>query len=185
MKTQFPILESERLLLRQITDSDLANVFKGLSDPEIIKYYGVSFDTLEATKEQMAWFANLEKTGTGIWWAVCAKEDGRFLGGGGLNDLSQEHKKAEIGFWLLKENWGKGYMSEAMPLIFDHAFNTIGLHRIEGFVESENVKCKKAVAKLNFILEGTMVDSEIKNGEFVSVEIYAKFGGKGKLRIEN
>lgn len=171
----FPILESERTILRQFKESDLENVFKGLSHPDVIKYYGISFDSLEATKEQLTWFANLEKNGTGIWWAVISKIDGKFLGAGGLNDLSTKNKKAEIGFWLLPESWGKGYMTETMPVIFNYAFNNIGLHRIEGFVEPDNVNCKKALAKLNFNLEGTMRDCEFKNGKFISWEIYAKF----------
>ena len=175
MTDTFPTLKSDRFILRQFVDSDLEDVFKGLSHPEIIKFYGISFDTLEATKAQLTWFATLEKTETGIWWAVCSKTDGTFLGAGGLNDLSKENKKAEIGFWLLPEHWGKGVMSETMPLIFSHAFDSIGLHRIEGFVESKNTNCKRAVTKLGFKLEGTMVDCEIKNGQFISLDIYAKF----------
>lgn len=174
MTTNFPVLESERLMLRQFKASNLEHVFKGLSHPDIIKYYGISFKTLEATKEQMTWFFDLEKNKTGIWWAVCDKNKGTFLGAGGLNDLSLKNKKAEIGFWLLTESWGKGYMTEAMPLIFNHAFDVIGLHRIEGFVETENKNCKKALAKLQFNHEGTMQDCEIKNGRFISVDIYSK-----------
>ncbi|WP_298311125.1 GNAT family N-acetyltransferase [uncultured Aquimarina sp.] len=178
MRSKFPILESERVILRQFTESDLENVFRGLSHPDIIKYYGISFDTLEATKEQMVWFSDLEKNETGIWWAVCSKGDGEFLGAGGLNDLNKENKKAEIGFWLLPENWGKGLMTETIPLILQHAFETIGLNRIEGFVETENLNCKKALAKLQFNLEGTMQDCEIKNGAFISIDIYSKIANK-------
>lgn len=178
MKNTFPVLESDRIILRQFIDSDLESVFSGLSNPEIIKYYGISFETLEATKEQMTWFADLERNEKGIWWAVCSKEDGRFLGAGGLNDLNKKDKKAELGFWLLPENWGKGYMSEAMPLIFDHAFNSIGLHRIEGFVYSKNANCKKALSKLDFTYEGTMRDCEIKDGNYVSMDIYSKISGE-------
>lgn len=174
MNNYFPVLDSSRVVLRQIVATDINNIFKGLSHPDIIKYYGIHFESLEATNEQMTWFADLEKNKNGIWWAICSKSDGEFLGAGGLNDLSMENKKAEIGFWLYPENWGKGYMTEAMPLILNHAFETIGLHRIEGFVETENTNCKNALAKLNFTLEGTMVDCEIKNGEFISLNIYSK-----------
>jgi ribosomal-protein-alanine N-acetyltransferase len=73
MKDPFPNLGSKRLNLRQIIDSDLENIFKGLSHPEIIKYYGVSFDSLEKTKEQMTWYADLEKNDIGIWWSICSK----------------------------------------------------------------------------------------------------------------
>ena len=178
MKDNFPILESKRVTLRQFVESDLENVFKGLSHPEIIQYYGISFDSLEATKEQMNWFSDLEKNGNGIWWAVCSKVDGKFLGAGGLNDLSKENKKAEIGFWLLKESWGKGFMTETMPLICNYAFEHIGLHRIEGFVETGNTNCKKALAKLKFNLEGTMKDCEVKNGNFISLDIYSKIANE-------
>jgi len=58
-------MKTERLLLRQIVASDIGHIFKGLSDPEIIKYYGVNFQSLEATKEQMTFYADLEKNGTG------------------------------------------------------------------------------------------------------------------------
>ncbi|MCK8520469.1 GNAT family N-acetyltransferase [Aquimarina sp. D1M17] len=177
MHTTFPILESERVVLRQFKESDLENVFKGLSHPDIIKYYGISFDSLEATKEQMTWFSDLEKNETGIWWAVCSKDNGRFLGAGGLNDINKENRKAELGFWLLPEHWGKGLMTETIPLILKYAFEHIGLHRIEGFVETENANCKRALAKLNFNLEGTMRDCEIKNGAFISLDIYSKIAG--------
>lgn len=148
--TEFPKLHTERLLLRQFVDRDVENVFKALSDPDVIRYYGVSYETLEATKEQMRFFANLEENRAGIWWAVCSADNKVFFGAGGINDLKKEHRKAEIGFWLLKDYWGRGIMTEAIPLILNYGFDKLGLHRIEGIVESENVVCKKAVEKLNF-----------------------------------
>lgn len=136
--TGFPTISTERLLLRQFTQNDLENVFKGLSHPEIIKYYGISYMTLEETREQMKFFADLEKNKTGIWWAICSLDNKTFYGAGGLNSLSKEHLKAEIGFWLLTDFWGQGIMLEAMPLIYRYGFETLGLHRIEGFVETGN-----------------------------------------------
>lgn len=171
-------IKTERLLLRQFIERDLENVFKGLSDPETIKYYGVSYQTLEDSKEQMKFFADLEKEGTGIWWAICSLDDNTFYGAGGLNSLNKEHKKAEIGFWLLKEYWGQGIMTEAMPLICKYGFDNLGLHRIEGLVETDNLNCINGMKKLDFNHEGTMKDCEIKNGKFISLDIYAKLNRK-------
>ena len=173
MSTQFPIIQTSRLILRQISDADLNNVYQGLSHPEVIPYYGVSYDSLEATKEQMLWFENLYKEQKGIWWAVCSREGNIFYGAGGFNDWDHTHRKAEIGFWLLPAYWGQGIMKEVFPLICEYGFKHMRLHRIEGFVESENANCKKALAKLDFKLEGTMLDCEWKNGRFISVDIYA------------
>lgn len=64
-------------------------------------------------------------------------------------------------------------MTEAMPLICHYGFDQLHLHRIEGFVESNNTNCKKAMEKLDFQYEGTMRDCEIKNGKFISLDIYA------------
>lgn len=166
-------IETERFKLRLIEDSDLENVYKGLSDPQIIKYYGVSFTSLEHTKEQMEWFANLEKTGTGRWFAICDKNSNEFMGAIGYNDWSKEHKKAEIGMWLLSDFWGKGTLREVMPVILDYGFNELGLHRVEGFVDHHNSKCKKALDKINFQYEGTMRDCEFKDGVFHSIDVYA------------
>lgn len=174
MKNEIPLLKTERLQLRKITESDLENIYLGLSNPSVIKYYGISFDSMESTKEQMAWFQKLEQNQTGVWWAICSNDNQVFYGAGGLNDLSREHKKAEIGLWLLPEFWGQGIMIESIPLICDYGFGQLGLHRIEGFVESDNQNCKKAMAKLDFQYEGTMKDCEIKNEKFISLDIYAK-----------
>lgn len=175
---RFPELITERTRLRRFESTDITNVFEGLSHPEVIKYYGVHFDTLEATQEQMDWFDNLEKSETGLWWAICDKKTGSFLGAGGLCQMDKTHKKAEIGFWLLPEYWGKGLMTEVMPTIINYSFEELKLHRIEGFVESKNRNCKKAMAKLNFTYEGTMIDCEMKNGEYISVNIYSKINRK-------
>ncbi|WP_066836750.1 GNAT family N-acetyltransferase [Rufibacter ruber] len=170
----FPELRTERLLLRRFQPSDLENVFRGLSHPDVINYYGVNYTSLEDTQTQLDWFWANERQQTGIWWAVCSADNQLFYGAGGLSSISLAHKKAEIGFWLLPEYWGQGIMPEAMPLIFGYAFGPLGLHRIEGLVETENEICKKAVRKLHFTHEGTMVDCEIKNGRYISLDIFAK-----------
>lgn len=177
MKSCFPTIKTRQLLLRRIENADLENIYRGLSHPKVIKYYGVSFDSPEATKEQMDWFANLEEEGTGIWWAICSADNQTFCGAAGFHDISTEHQKAEVGLWLLPEFWGQGIMSEAMPAICEYGFTELGLHRIEGFVESDNQNCKKALTKLGFVYEGTTQDCEIKNGKFISLDIYAKLKG--------
>jgi ribosomal-protein-alanine N-acetyltransferase len=59
-------------------------------------------------------------------------------------------------------------------LIYSYGFDKLRLHRIEGIVETENSNCKKALARLGFLHEGTMKECEIKSGRFISLEIYAK-----------
>ncbi len=172
--SNFPELRSERLLLRQFTNDDLENIFKGLSDPAVIKYYGVSYDSLEATKAQLQFFADLETNATGAWWAVCSADNTCFYGGCGLNDLVKAHRKAEIGFWLLPPYWGKGIITEAVAMVCAYGFEHFGLHRIEAIIESENTNSKKVMERMQFNYEGTLQECEIKNGNYISLDIYAK-----------
>lgn len=169
----FDEMESDRLRLRRILSEDLPNIYKGLSDPKVIKFYGVSYDTLEKTKEQMTWFEDIYKMETGIWWAVVSKETGKFYGGVGFNDWDHKHKRAEIGVWLLPEFWGKGFMTEVMTVAMGYGFNKMKLHRIEAYVRIENTACKGGLKKLNFTYEGTIRDGEIKDDEFISYETHS------------
>jgi len=104
MKNKFPTIKTDRILLREITDLDVKNIFKGLSNPNVIKHYGINFDSLEATKEQMIWFAEKKQ----MWWAICSLDNQTFYGAGGLNDINHKENKAEIGLWLLPNFWGQG-----------------------------------------------------------------------------
>jgi ribosomal-protein-alanine N-acetyltransferase len=168
------MIQTDKLLLRSFAEDDLENIFKGLSHPDVIKYYGVSYHSLEAAKKQLEFFKELESNETGKWWAVCSPDNKIFYGAGGLNNCNNLHKKGEIGFWLLPQFWNKGLMKEALPLIINYGFKKLNLHRIEGFVETENLICKKVIEKLGFNHEGTMKDCEIKIGKFISLDIYSK-----------
>lgn len=166
-------MKTKNYYLKEVEAADIKNIHKGLSDPEITKYYDVHFPTLEATEEQMTWYNDLKKNGTGIWWGIYGNNDNLFKGACGYNGLDKEHQKAEIGLWLLKEYWGKGILREVMPTLFDYGFTQLELNRIEGFVINDNAKCKSALEKINFTYEGTMRESEIKNGKRLNIDIYS------------
>ncbi|CAA0166275.1 GNAT family N-acetyltransferase [Tenacibaculum maritimum] len=166
-------MSTANYFLKEIVASDINNIHKGLSDTDITRYYDVHFSTLEETKIQMKWYQNLKENGTGIWWGIYDKINQQFCGAGGFNDINKKHKKAEIGFWLLKEYWGKGILKEVMPQLFQIGFTKLNLNRIEGYVLSDNIKCKNALKKVNFTYEGTMREHEIKDNVKISVAIYA------------
>lgn len=176
-------MKTTNYYLKAIAPTDIKSIHKGLSDTEITKYYDVHFETLADTKEQMDWYANLEKEGTGQWWGIYNKDNDQFCGAGGYNSLEKEHQKAEIGFWLLKEYWGKGIMKEVMPLLFELGFTELNLNRIEGYVVSENQKCKRGLEKINFNYEGTMRECEVKNGERISIDIYSILKSEWKQQL--
>ncbi len=169
----FPTLETERCLLRKIFSTDQQKIFEGLSHPEVIKYYGVSYASFGATKAQMDFYNELLSNETGIWWAICQKQNHQFIGACGFNNWMKEHRKAEIGFWLLPEFQQKGYMSEAVKKVIEYGFTEMNLHRIEAIIETGNDNSSKLLRKMGFAYEGTNKECEIKNGRFIDLEVYA------------
>ena len=172
MIREFPVFKTGRLLLRQFNDADLKNVFLGLSHPEVTKYYGVHFKTLEETKKQLEWFAELEEKETGIWWAVCSPDHSIFYGAVGLYFLDSKLKKAETGFWLMPEFWGKGIITESIVPVLDYGFGKMHLKQIEAEVETENMMSIRVLKKLHFVHKITRKDCEIKNGKYISLDVY-------------
>ena len=169
----FPTLHTNRLELRKIHPVDIHEIFAGLSDQRVIQYYGVSFETLTQTEEQMDWYESLWKDRTGIWWGICQKGEQQLIGACGFNNYEEDQQKAELGYWLIPEYWGRGFASEALKAIVEFGFEQMQLHRIEAFVEEGNKVSGRILEKFQFIHEGTMRNCEYKNGRFISLMIYA------------
>ena len=170
---KFPELESERLILNKIEENDHSNIFKGLSHPDVIKYYGVHYSSYEETQEQMNWYSNLEKSNSGKWWAIRDKKSNSFCGAIGINDYHKAYNRAEFGFWLIPEFWGMGLMKESATTIINYLFKELDLHRLEAYVEADNINSARVLQSLGFKLEGRMIDCEIKHGRYISVDIFA------------
>lgn len=156
-----PTLRGARLLLRPLRDEDLEAVFGALSNPRVIAHYGVHYDSLEATRAQMDWFARIEQEGSGRWWALCRPQAPQILlGACGFNDRDALHQRMELGYWLLPQHWGQGLMSEALALALDHGFGAMGAHRIEAVVEPENRASGRLLERLGFRMEGLRRECE-------------------------
>ncbi len=169
----FPGIQTKRCSLRKICATDQQKIFEGLSHECVIKYYGVSYKTLEETKVQMDWYEHLWNTKTGIWWAITFRDESDLIGACGFNNISREHKKAEMGYWLLPHKWNSGIMLEVIPEIIKYAFDILTIHRVEATVEKGNNSSIKLLNKLNFENEGTLKECEFKNGKFIDLGCYA------------
>lgn len=169
----FPQLTTSRLVLKQILPSDQQFIFEGLSNPEVIHFYGVRYDTFDLATTQMEWYDQMMKEGSGIAWKIVDKETGNNIGVVTIYFYKPLHKKAEAGFWILPEFWNRGYASEALLQAIDYWKKEKKIHRLEAFVEEGNQASCRMLEKSGFKFEGRMKDCEVKDGKFISLEIYA------------
>jgi [ribosomal protein S5]-alanine N-acetyltransferase len=166
-------LTTQHFLLQEITAEDQPFIFEGLSHPDVIPYYGVSYNSLEETKAQIDFYQTIWKEKTGCWWKITDKQTALPVGACGINYYSAEHEKAEIGYWLLPAYWGKGIMPEVIPVMIAHLFANWKLHRLEAVIEEGNEGSCRLSEKLGFRFEGKLREAEIKKGKRLTLLMYS------------
>ena len=89
----FPELHTERFLLQKIQPADQAFIFRGLSDPQVIPFYGVQYSSFEATAAQMEFYERIWQDRTGCWWKIVNKETMQAVGACGMNGYHHKETK--------------------------------------------------------------------------------------------
>jgi [ribosomal protein S5]-alanine N-acetyltransferase len=171
----FPILETERLILRRVLPSDVKEMFELRSNPETMKY--IPRPLLTNHEEALAHIQMMEdkiETNEGINWAITLKGDDTMLGVIGHYRIKPEHHRAEVGYMILPEYHGKGITTEAVQCVVDYGFNTMQLHSIEGVIDPENGASERVLQKCGFIKEAHFKENEFYDGKFIDAVVYSK-----------
>ncbi|KYG91102.1 alanine acetyltransferase [[Bacillus] sp. KCTC 13219] len=172
--TTFPVLETKRLVLREITKQDANSILNYLSDAEVMKYYGLEpFKSLDEALDEISWYQAIQNNKTGIRWGITLKEQGVVIGSCGFHNIVSQHFRTEIGFELSKEQWGKGIATEAVKAIINYGFENMHFQRIEALIEPPNLLSQKLVEKMSFIREGLLRNYEFTCGKFDDLYMYS------------
>lgn len=141
-------LETERLLLREVTMDDLNDWYEILSDKETMRYYPAPFSR-EKVEQWIKWNSdNYQRCGFGLC-AVILKENGKFIGDCGITmQMIDGKQQPEIGFHISKAYWRKGYASEAARACRDYAFDTLRLPAVYCYQKYTNEPSQKTALKI-------------------------------------
>lgn len=90
--------------------------------------------------------------------------DGNIIGGVGMHDWTHPTKRAQIGYWLVKEYEGKGIITRSLQAFIDYLFSVTGLNKIEIHYVAANKRSGKVAERLGFRLEGVIRQSTLRNG---------------------
>ena len=159
---KLPII-TERLILRKITPEDLDHMFLLDSNPEVVKYVGIT--PLTKKEESAKVIDNIinqyENNGTGRL-AVIEKETNKFIGWSGIKLLTDEvngfKNVYELGYRFLPEFWGKGYATESAKASLELGFDQLNANKIYAYADVENQASNYILTKLGFENKGTFVD---------------------------
>lgn len=170
----FPIIETENLVLRSPREEDTDELFAIFSDEETMRYYGMNpMGTTEQAFELVNAFIQGFQRNEAIRWAITVKGEDQLIGTCGFHNWSKNHKRAEAGYELSKERRGKGYMQEAVKAILNYGFTEMNLNRIGATISPLNYPSINLVKRLGFEEEGLLKDYAYSGGQFHDLTMYA------------
>lgn len=178
------MIYGERLRLRAVEKEDLPAFVKWFNDPEVRENLFRNHPMSMVEEEQ--WFANIlqqpqferplcieVKTENGGW---------KMIGNLSLMGISYTNRSAELGVVIgEKEYWNKGYGTEALTLLVDHAFKELNLHRVFLRVYDTNPRGIRCYEKVGFRHEGTQRDAIFKGGKYIDMHMMSVLSTEWEL----
>ncbi len=163
---QLPTIDAARVRLRWLTEADMDAIYAIFSDRVMMRFWATP--AMNARSEAEEYLARIHAGFEGktlFQWGVERKEDTRIIGSFTLFRLDAVNGRAEIGYGLGSEHWGKGYMNEALTAAIGFAFGELKLRRLEADVDPRNANSLRILAKMGFEREGLLRERWNVGGE--------------------
>lgn len=152
-----PVLETDRLRLRQVRLEDAPDMLAYASDPLVSQY--VLWQTHTRLMDSHAFLKAMCRKyldGEVTEWGIEHRASGRLIGTCGFVEYHPEHFRAEIGYALSRKHWRQGLMSEALWAVIRYASHSLGLRKLEARTALANLPSQELLQKIGFRLEGVL-----------------------------
>ena len=162
------ILESERLILKPLNLSFLSQKYVNwMNDVDVNKFLMSGGDySLEKLK---IFLTEVEKEDI-LFWAILIKNECKHIGNIKIDPVELKHSICEYGIMMGdKTEWSKGYAKEASKLVIDYCFINLNLRKMNLGVVESNTKAISLYEKLNFNIEGKLINHISLNGKYVNI----------------
>lgn len=146
------ILETNRLILRELNIDDAENFYKLNNNRNVLKFTGdTAFQDIQQAKEFLKNYKDYDINGYGRW-AVINKNTKDFIGWCGLKS-GEIKNETDIGFRFFEEEWNKGYATESAQACLNYGFQNLDLHRIVGRAMKANIGSIRVLEKIGLEYE--------------------------------
>lgn len=151
------ILETERLYLREMEQSDFDSLCKILKDEETMYAYEGAFNDAEVQEWLDKQFSRYDKYGFGLW-AVILKKTGVMIGQCGLTMQQWKEKELlEIGYLFQRSYWHKGYATEAAKACKKYAFEVLNADEVCSIIRDTNIASQNVAIRNGMIATDTWI----------------------------
>jgi len=152
----FPILRTERLDLLELEPRFVDDIFAVRSDPEVQLYNSVPHQTRDDTFRFIAEQREKYVHESQVIWTLALRAPTRVVGSVSVFDWDRYHRRAQIGYELARDQWGRGLAQEALHEVLRFAFDKMMLNRIEIWTAAENQRSVRLAQRLGFKRDGTL-----------------------------
>jgi len=149
------LIETERLILRELLPTDVDGLFELDADPEVHRYLGGKSVTGKEQVVAVINFIRQQYADHGIGrWAIIDKKTGDFVGWTGLKFVTEPTNRHQnyydLGYRLIKRYWGKGLATETAVASLQYAFEKLKLREVYAMADCENAGSNKVLKKVGF-----------------------------------
>jgi len=149
------MIETKRLILREWQEGDASALFKYASDPEVGPRAG--WPAHKSEEESLEIIRNVFSA-EGMW-AVVLKETSEVIGCVGYlpaeySNLEIDADQCEVGYWIARPYWNKGFCTEALRAVVDYCFNVKGFTVLWGDYFLDNPASGKVMMNCGFVDTG-------------------------------
>ena len=147
----FPVLTGQRVRLRAPSAGDVTDVFALFSDPGVARYgSGAPMQARAQAEGRIDEMQDAFARRDMIHWLVADRRGDVAIGSCTLFRFDARHRRAEVGYALRSDRWGRGLAAEAVALALDWGFRTLALHRIEAGIDPRNDASRRLLERLGF-----------------------------------
>jgi ribosomal-protein-alanine N-acetyltransferase len=174
----FPVLWTNRLVLRAPAPNDAEPFRALLSIPDVTRYSNWPDAPSKAQSERyMRWMAKVHATGKGCAWIIEDRETSAFIGAIRFNTIDKKWRGAEIGYESDPVAWGKGLMTEAASAVAAWGHEALKLNRIEAWTLPGNGASDRVLEKVGFKYEGTQRQKAWFKGAYHDFRLFGRIAG--------
>jgi ribosomal-protein-alanine N-acetyltransferase len=174
----FPTLQTDRLLLRELTSADAPTLFAIHGDAEAMRWFGSDpLKTLAEAEHLVEVFAGWRRLPSpGTRWGLERAEDGALVGTCGLFNWNRAWRRCTLGYELARSAWGQGLMDEALRTALAWGFSPDGmtLNRVEAMIHPNNQSSLRLAGRLGFQREGLLREVAFWGGRHEDLLMYSK-----------
>jgi RimJ/RimL family protein N-acetyltransferase len=151
MTAELPHIHGQRIFLRTMRHDDAIRLLGLYGDPVVMRHTDESpFPDLDTVALMLASVRTLLASGESLEWAIALKESDTLIGTCGLHSFDWSTATAEVGCLLMRAEWGKHIMSEAVRLLMGYAADVLRLRRLKADVAAENHRAQRLFSSLGF-----------------------------------